>query len=188
MNNICASTARALRSSAHPAARARCLRPTNPQSRSVSCLNKSRIIPSRHIRHFHASNELLQSSPKPSSTYRGPPSEEETQTDFGGLNVLGSSTGPTTGIDACHQDGFLLNSGLKIVGGSGCFLLNGDAFSWRPWDAAGRRPALLNAKGQWDVDNSVWGLLDLVWPKPGMPIPPMCSTQYCCANGFNLGR
>lgn len=26
---------------------------------------------------------------------------------------------------------------------------------------------LLNGKGQWEVDGLAWGVLDLVWPKPG---------------------
>lgn len=27
---------------------------------------------------------------------------------------------------------------------------------------------MLNEKGQWDVREEVWGVLELVWPKPGM--------------------
>jgi hypothetical protein len=27
---------------------------------------------------------------------------------------------------------------------------------------------LVNEKGQWEVDDVAWGLLELVWPKPGM--------------------
>lgn len=29
---------------------------------------------------------------------------------------------------------------------------------------------LQNAKGQWDVDRHVWGILDLAWPKPDLLI------------------
>lgn len=112
----------------------------------------------------------LPSAPK--STERGPTSKEDTQTHFGTLNVLGNSPPPTTAIDACLSDGFHLDNGLKISEGSGCFLLGGEAFSWRPWMAGNRegtsgKGRMMNRKGQWDVENEAWGLLELVWPKPG---------------------
>ncbi len=125
---------------------------------------------SRHISLGTAHNSSL----KPPSTDRGPPSVEDTQTDFGNMNVLGNTPAPTTSIDACLSDGFHLDNGLKIGGGSGCLLVAGEAFSWRPWGASGKgeeeeeKRRMLNGKGQWDVQNDVWGVLDLVWPKPGM--------------------
>jgi hypothetical protein len=27
---------------------------------------------------------------------------------------------------------------------------------------------MINAKGQFELDESVWGVLNVVWPKPGM--------------------
>jgi len=80
---------------------------------------------------------------------------------------------PSTAIDACLWDGFHLNNGLKITSGAGVLLVGGEAFGWRPWDAGtgkgkngGKR--LLNAKGQWEVEDEAWGLLEVVWPKPGL--------------------
>ena len=32
----------------------------------------------------------------------------------------------------------------------------------------GEGKRLLNDKGQWEVGDDAWGLLGLVWPKPGM--------------------
>lgn len=96
---------------------------------------------------------------------RGPPSDEATQTDFSRLDVLGGAPPPTTAIDACLPDGFLLNNGVHIVGGSGCLLVNGEAFTWRPWE--GGHAKLVNAKGQWECPDKAWGALSLVWPKPG---------------------
>jgi hypothetical protein len=112
-----------------------------------------------------------QASPAQSND-RGPVSQEGTQTDFGSLNVLGNTPPPTTSIDACLDDGFHLDNGLKIGGGSGCILLAGEAFSWRPWATYGSkgRGAMINSKGQWEVDKEAWGVLDLVWPKPGMTV------------------
>lgn len=125
-----------------------------------------RISPSTTIRGI---------SSAPKSVDRGPASKEETQTDFGALNVLGGAPPPTTAIDACLNDGFHLGNGLKITGGGGCLLVGGEAFSWRPW-LAGKRAGtsrsgqMINRKGHWDVEKDAWGLLDLVWPKPDLLI------------------
>lgn len=113
-------------------------------------------------------------SVKTSTSDRGPTSQEDTQTDFGSMNVLGNMPTPATSIDACLSDGFHLDNGLKIGGGSGCLLVAGEAFSWRPWEAFGKgaeegKRKMFNERGQWDVQKDVWGVLDLVWPKPGTP-------------------
>lgn len=136
---------------------------------SVLCAEQT-IKPSRYqLRSFHNSSPILLAKP-PKSRDRGPASKEDTQTDFARLNVLNNATGPTTGIDACTNDGFALNSGLK-VSGSGVMLAGGEVFRWRPWaakgDGQGTRRKMTNNKGQWEVDKVAWGLLDLLWPKPG---------------------
>ncbi|KAI9773093.1 MAG: hypothetical protein M1840_008214 [Geoglossum simile] len=90
---------------------------------------------------------------------------------------------PTTAIEACHSDGFLLNSGLRISGG-GVLLVGGEAFTWRPWEAMGakkekgRGKKLLNSKGQWGVPAEAWGLLDIVWPKPDLLILGLGPSMY----------
>jgi NADH dehydrogenase [ubiquinone] 1 alpha subcomplex assembly factor 3 len=119
-------------------------------------------------RPFTASSSIREPPPtSPATTDRGPKSTEDTVTDFGSMDVLSSAPAPTTAIDACLSDGFHLDNGLKISGGSGCLLVGGEAFSWRPWEAGENKKSLLNARGQWDVGKKGWGLLDLVWPKPG---------------------
>jgi NADH dehydrogenase [ubiquinone] 1 alpha subcomplex assembly factor 3 len=97
---------------------------------------------------------------------------ETTQTDFSSLDVLGGTPVPSTAVDACLWDGFHLNNGVKITRGAGVLLVGGEAFGWRPWDAGtqkgeGKGMRLLNAKGQWEVEGGAWGLLEVVWPKPG---------------------
>ena len=114
-----------------------------------------------------------QSSPATKSSDRGPASKEDTQTDFGTLNVLGNTPPPSTSIDACLTDGFHLDNGVKIGGGSGCLLIAGEAFAWRPWESREKgvgsgRGGMINRKGQWEVENDAWGVVDLAWPKPGM--------------------
>jgi len=141
-----------------------------PRARSLSTTSVSRFPPSN----------------APKSKDRGPVSKEDTQTDFNAMDILQNTPAPTTGIDACQSDGFALNSGLKVVG-SGVLLVAGEAFRWSPWIRAGRKEGtiggggtaddnkgvmsrggkLLNQRGQWEVDDHVWGVLSLVWPKPG---------------------
>ena len=111
-------------------------------------------------------HRFLRAAPK--SKDRGPPSKEKTTTDFGALNVLGNVPPPTSSIDACLPDGFLLDSGLNIRNGSGCLLIGGEVFDWRPWELGrSEQTAMVNHKGQWHVDRQAWAVFDLVWPKPG---------------------
>ena len=72
---------------------------------------------------------------------------------------------PSTSVDICYSNGFKLNSGLQTLDGSGMLLVGGEAFAWRPWGE--QKKQLFNAKGQWEADSSAFGLLSLVWPRPG---------------------
>lgn len=81
--------------------------------------------------------------------------------------MLGNMPAPSTSIDACLWDGFHLDSGVKITGGSGVLLVAGEAFNWRPWESGKGDMSLVNEKGQFDVEDEAWGLFSLVWPKPG---------------------
>ncbi|CZT25359.1 uncharacterized protein RCC_11089 [Ramularia collo-cygni] len=105
------------------------------------------------------------------------------------MNILSNTPVPTTAVDACMDDGFALDSGLKIAG-AGVLLVGGEAFKWRPWIRAGQKEGpigdgaggddskgvqrlggkLQNSKGQWDVEKHAWGVLDLAWPKPDLLI------------------
>ncbi|KAI1109986.1 hypothetical protein F5Y14DRAFT_455473 [Nemania sp. NC0429] len=94
----------------------------------------------------------------------GPP-----PTDFAAMDVLGNTPVPSTIVDICMSDGFQLNSGARIVEGSGVILVGGEAFEWRPWLPRGEH-RLLNAKGQWEIPNETLGLLSLLWPRPDLLI------------------
>ncbi|KFZ12770.1 hypothetical protein V501_04066 [Pseudogymnoascus sp. VKM F-4519 (FW-2642)] len=111
---------------------------------------------------------------KPPSRDRGPASEESTQTDFSNLDVLGGTPVPSTAIDACLWDGFHLNNGVKITNGAGVLLVNGEVFSWKPWNAnraeGEENKRLVNDKGLWEVGDESWGVLGMVWPKPDLLI------------------
>lgn len=120
------------------------------------------------------------------------------------MNILSNTPAPTTGVDACSSDGFALNSGLKITG-SGVLLVAGDAFGWRPWIREGRKEGtigegakgddvqgvkspggkLKNGKGLFEVDEQAWGLLGLVWPRPGMVSSKALHSYGALANLLN---
>ncbi|KAG8424216.1 hypothetical protein J3458_001036 [Metarhizium acridum] len=74
---------------------------------------------------------------------------------------------PSTSVDVCMYDGFGLNSGLTITGGNGALLVNGEAFAWRPWEAT-ESMELVNKKGQFDLPKDVFGIFDLLWPRPDL--------------------
>lgn len=74
-------------------------------------------------------------------------------------------------------------------------LLGGEAFAWCPWvgrrgiagggmgnteEEGGNGLSLVNEKGQWHAEDEVWGLLELVWPKPGT------SSSYFDYSSINL--
>lgn len=138
-------------------------------------------------RSLHVSTVRSMPPAAPKSRDRGPKSEEDTQTDFAALNVLSNTPVPTTAVDSCMDDGFALDSGLKVTG-AGLLLLSGEAFKWKPWVQEGRKEGtigaggvgddnkgvhsmggkLRNQKGQFHVSKQAWGLLDLVWPKPDL--------------------
>ena len=132
---------------------------------------RSRLIPPRHQQTFRSlkSTSSLRSPPssRPSHVDRGPVSDEDTQTDFSSLDVLANSPPPTTAVEACLSDGFDLSNGVMIREGSGCLLVGGEAFEWRPWKVTTPRSPIVNKKGQWDVAKEAWALLEVVWPRPG---------------------
>jgi NADH dehydrogenase [ubiquinone] 1 alpha subcomplex assembly factor 3 len=122
---------------------------------------------------LHSMPPTQMRSQPPKTRDRGPKSNEDTQTDFSALDVLRNTIAPATSIDACTSDGFALNNQVRLSG-SGILLLGGEAFRWWPWakegeveGSGGMVGKLLNAKGQWEVQQSCWGVLELVHPKPG---------------------
>lgn len=141
----------------------------------------------------------LQSRP-PQTRDRGPKSNEDTQTDFSALDVLRNTVAPATSIDACTPEGFALNNQMR-VSGCGLFLLGGEAFRWRPWLQKGQAESegdalkgrLLNSKSQWEVPESAWGVLELVYPKPdlliigtGPSVTPIAPAVRSHLNGLGI--
>ncbi|KAF1952849.1 hypothetical protein CC80DRAFT_551868 [Byssothecium circinans] len=100
-------------------------------------------------------------------------SNEQAPPDLGALDMLRNTAAPATSIDACTSDGFAFNNQMKISG-SGVLLVGGEVFRWWPWAQGGSdgemKGRLLNTKGQWEVKDSVWGVLELLYPKPDLLI------------------
>lgn len=146
-------------------------------SAAFASSNKSNSTPTRSIPRSHPGKPSLQNRVKRATEEEG---EENTHhTDIAQLNVLGSVPTPATAIDACFDEGFQLNNGLKILNGDGVLLVGGEVFVWRPWlsgtshsqaekdNRSGVYDGLINAKGQFEVPQDAWGLFSLVWPRPG---------------------
>lgn len=164
---------------------------SSPHLRTPSPTAPSRERPFHTVRPLASLRTPVRIQPKkpPLTSSRGPKSSEDTQTDFTQLDVLSRTQAPSTSVDVCTADGFVLDSGLRITDGDGVMLLGGEAFVWRPWMAtAGGEPGsgivtgnalrtlpgddgtggMFNRFGQWEVGEEAWGVLRAVWPKPGM--------------------
>lgn len=122
--------------------------PSPPSTRQCAALHTSPPRPSKRAR-AHNDEEIPD----------GPPT-----TDFSRMDMLGQTPAPSTSVDICSSDGFKLNSGVSIYDGNGVILVGGEAFAWRPW---GPDLKLVNARGQWEVREEAFAVLDLLWPRPG---------------------
>ena len=133
---------------------------------NTRCLSTSKL---------HA-NEPTRTPNKHAPTHRnrGPKSTEDTQTDFGAMDVFNNVPTPATSIDACVSDGFHLDNNVKTEGGSGIILVGGEAFNWRPWDLGTEKKtigSLLDTrKGILTFPRESLGLLELLHPKPDLLI------------------
>jgi len=113
-------------------------------------------------------------SPRPTANL---PSEggNDPREVFSELDVLSGLPIPASAVDSVFDDGFLLNNGQEIHGDS-VFLLNNDVFRWKallPGTGDGvtgeLEEATARAKraGVLELNDEVWGVLDVVYPKPG---------------------
>lgn len=155
--------------------------PSHPPNRSSSTTTTTTTTNQAHQhRLLHLTPTPARQRRTPLAHNREPVPDQAPPTDLGQLDVLGSVAVPTTAVDVSHADGFSLNSGVEIRGGTGALLVAGEAFAWRPWllgaAAAGAGAGkgarkeggrLLNEKGQWEVGEEAWAVLAAVWPRPG---------------------
>lgn len=152
----------------HPTQSIRTTNVSNQSCITHHALRSQRSPSHQHqlIRSFTPATLLRTPRSPPPSNDQGSVSDDA-RTEISSLDVLANAPPPTTAVESCLSDGFFLGNGLRIGGGSGCLLVGGEAFEWRPWQVATQQRPMVNAKGQWDVDKEVWALLEVVWPRPG---------------------
>ncbi|KAL7268599.1 hypothetical protein RUND412_008773 [Rhizina undulata] len=88
---------------------------------------------------------------------------------FSEFDVLGSIPPPASAIETIYDDGFLFQSGIKVRGGDGVLLVNNEVFRWRP-AIKGSEVERKAKTGVLELDEDVWGLLDVIHPKPDLLI------------------
>ncbi|KAK1750639.1 hypothetical protein QBC47DRAFT_455067 [Echria macrotheca] len=96
--------------------------------------------------------------------------EKKEPSNLESLDVFAGTPIPSTAVNTCFEDGFALNSGVRILDGAGALLVAGEAFVWRPWDVSSSNKTILNAKGQVEISEEGFGVLGLVWPRPDLLI------------------
>ncbi|KAF2666216.1 hypothetical protein BT63DRAFT_458582 [Microthyrium microscopicum] len=149
-----------------------------PLARPLSC--QSFVQRSPPLLHRLPSRRLFQDSarrlvkPPIASKPREerPVSDETTQTDFNEMNVLGNVPPPASAIESCREDGFVLANGVNILK-SGIMLVAGEVFRWSPWNGKtdtkqDTMKGLLRLNGTVHFGPEVWGILDVIWPKPDL--------------------
>lgn len=147
------------------------------------CPSETTDIAALHASKFtriRRDTRYLQTSMSRPHSSRDTPSETP-PTDFNDLDVLGGVPAPSTSVDVCMYDGFGLNSGITITGGNGALLVSGEAFRWRPWEAK-QSMQLLNREGQFELPPAAFGLIDVLWPRPGtLAISLFCNSicEFC---------
>lgn len=159
---------------------ATCLNPLRNATYNFS--NSNTTSPTRPFSTTRSHNSASPSKIRTHNPYapthkdRGPQSNEDTQTDFGALDVFDTSNTPipATSIDACTSSGFHLNNGVKTAGFNGLLLTGGEAFTWAPWENS-TPPTTLGEfldtrRGILNLPVETLGLLEVVHPKPDLLI------------------
>jgi hypothetical protein len=84
------------------------------------------------------------------------------------LNVYGDIPAPASAIETIYDDGFVFSSGVSLTDGSGALLIHNEAFKWWPTKLGSEVEAKAITTGVLELGKEVWGLLDVVHPKPGI--------------------
>lgn len=152
-----------------------------PQISSRACLL---IRPYKTVgnRQRAPARETAISSRESGSSLSPPPNTEKGTTTWGNLDLLGGLAAPVFGIESAFDDGFAFSSGVKVEDGSGVFLWQNQCFKWRPAEKGSEVEARALKTGVLELEDDVWGMLDVLYPKPGKLTmrPDVCSflTSY----------
>lgn len=115
---------------------------------------------------FHARPSLSYQHPPDGHRQATIPVEDTNRSEtLSSLDVLGSIPAPPSAVEATYIDGFLLNNGMRVY--DGVILLNNEVFQWRPALKGGLEESEAKTRGMLELVEEAWGLLDVVYPKPG---------------------
>ncbi|KAL5615041.1 hypothetical protein BROUX41_005106 [Berkeleyomyces rouxiae] len=97
---------------------------------------------------------------------------ERHASEMGSLDVLGSLPVPESSVTTCTARGFKLHGGAVTDNGDALMMFDDHVVRWRPWEheKMGGRMRILNDKGQLDLPAEVFGVFDVMWPRPDMII------------------
>lgn len=95
------------------------------------------------------------------------PAQESTNPSetFSSLDVLGSVPMPPSAVESTSANGFQLNNGTWV--NDGVMLLNNEVFRWQPVLKGSPDESKAKKVGVLDLAEEAWGILDVVYPKPG---------------------
>ncbi|PHH52027.1 hypothetical protein CFIMG_005932RA [Ceratocystis fimbriata CBS 114723] len=91
---------------------------------------------------------------------------------MGSLDVLGNLPVPGSSVTTCTPRGFKLHNGKMTDNGDAIMMFSDHVVRWRPWEhkKMGGHMRILNDKGQLDLPEEVFGVFDVMWPRPDMII------------------
>ena len=95
------------------------------------------------------------------------PSEETPQDALSTLNVYGDVPAPGSAVETIYDDGFVFSNGVKFYDGSGALLVHNEVLKWRPAERGSEIEKKAVKTGILELGEDVWGMLDVVHPKPG---------------------
>ncbi|KAK6539182.1 hypothetical protein TWF694_009426 [Orbilia ellipsospora] len=119
------------------------------------------------VRSFHAAtvrskdHDSVPEEPPKMGPKEGGNDPNEVFTD---MNVLSGVPPPASAIEIVYEDGFLLNNGMRFHGKDGIVIVHNEAFNWLSDGSAKVQNGVL------ELDEDLWGILDVVAPKPELLI------------------
>jgi hypothetical protein len=143
------------------------LRPLRPQA----CLRNTPRAAAPLLPRLHRFQST--ESSRTASAHLQSPEERpvEEPTTFSDLDVLGDIPPPASSVAIVYNDAFLFSNGVRIQDGSGAMLVQNEVFKWRPTERGSEVEKKAIETGQLELGD-VWGMLDVVHPKPGKEAAP----------------
>lgn len=102
-----------------------------------------------------------------SSNSSPPPDIEKGTTTWGNLDLFAGVAAPVYAVQSVLDEGFAFSSGVTVEDGSGVFLWQNQCFKWRPAERSSEVEAGALKTGVLELENDVWGMLDVLHPRPG---------------------